>query len=289
MAWTSLFDIEFLGPATEQRSMRIADLAPALLSLNDLFVKAHELVNAYPSSLSLNLQQVHDGCRFSLALVENLDPLLVNLFTPDGEAVLKDLVGLIVGADGIFAFIDTVAGRAFDRDGTIPDVAVVRFEDGEEMTVDRRLPQLYAHQRIRQLAFGAVQPLEREGITRFATGGVEIDQTRLVHFDPPSVEQNPPSVTVRDLTLIPDTIHFATQNRWRLTDGETTYSVQIQDEAFMGRLQRGEIAVAATDHFRVRLRSTSWRSPWGARDQHVVEEVIEHRARTSDPSLFEAA
>jgi hypothetical protein len=286
MAWKSLFTIEFNGPATEDGSMRISDLAPALLSLNDLFTKAHELVNAYPSSLSLNIHQAFTGSRIGLALVENLDPQLVNLFTPDGEAVLRDLVDLIVGPEGLLSFIDSAAGRSFEKEGTDPGPAVLRFQDGEECTVDRRIPQLYAHPRIRQYAYGVLQPLEREGITHFSTGALEIGQSRLVYFDPPAASQNGPSVVVRDVTLIPETIQFMTHNRWRLSDGETVYVVQIEDERFLERLRRGDIAVAATDHFRVRLRSSTWQNTWGSRQQHVVEEVLEHRSRSGEPSLF---
>lgn len=269
--------------------MRISDLAPALLSLNDLFTKAHELVNAYPSSLSLNIQQAFSGSRIGLALVENLDPQLVNLFTPDGEAVLRELVGLIVGPEGLLAFIDSVAGRTFKKEAADDGFAVIQFPDGEERTVDRRIPQLFVHPRIRQYAYGALQPLEREGITGFSTEALEIGQSHLVYFDPPSVSQDGPSVTIRDLALIPETVHFMTQNRWRLSDGETVYAVQIEDERFMERLRRGDIAVAATDHFRVRLRSSTWQNSWGSRQQHVVEEVLEHRPHAGDPSLFGSA
>ena len=286
MAWSCLFDVNYLGPATESGSMRISDLAPALLSLNDLFTRAHELVNAYPSSLSLNVHEVLDGSHLSLALVENLDPMLVNLFTPDGKAILEDLVGLIVGQEGLLSFIDLVALRPFERERENDDRARISFEDGNSLNVDKRIPHLYNNPRIRQFAYGALQPLERDGITRVTANGMDFDKSRLQFFDPPVVDKNSPEIVVENVVLAPETIHFTGQRRWRFNNGELSITALVSDDSFLERVAAGSIAISAADRFLVRLRSTTWQNEWGSKQEYVVEKVLEHRSPGEDTTLF---
>ena len=286
MSWSSLFDLRYLGPATESGSMRISDLAPALLSLNDLFTRAHELVNAYPSSLSLNVQDVHNGSHLSLALVENLDPLLVNLFTPDGKVILEDLVDLIVGPDGLLSFIDLVALRSFEKDRDTDTTATILFDDNDSVVVDKRIPHLYNNPRIRQYAYGALQPLEREGITRVSTRGVEFDQERLKFFDPPVLDKNSPEIVVANTVLAPETVHFTGQKRWRFNDGESSINAVVADDGFLERVAAGSISISSADRFQVRLRTTRWQNDWGSKLEYVVEKVLEHRSPGNDVTLF---
>lgn len=92
---------------------------------------------------------------------------------------------------------------------------------------------------------------------------------------PPSVEEDlgeSPSVVV----LRPVSVSFAEGNKWRFTDGESTFFAGIEDARFAQAVEEGSERFAKNDMLRVRLRVRQTRRADGLHTDRAVLEVINH-------------
>jgi hypothetical protein len=92
------------------------------------------------------------------------------------------------------------------------------------------------------------------------------------------MDEEPLGESTRVVALQPVTIAFLEGNKWRVTDGETTFYAIVQDPAFIHRVQQAEESFARTDILEVELRTKQWRGADGQlKTEHIIERVIDHR------------
>ncbi len=126
-----------------------------------------------------------------------------------------------------------------------------------------------------------VEPLGSQGVTRIDLTGDGLDRVRiededLPAFVVPETSEELLSDQVREVVVSLLNVAFVQGNKWRLSDGENSLYAAVHDLNFLNRVQTNQEAFAAGDLLRVRLRTQQWRSDGQVRNEHVVEQVIEH-------------
>lgn len=87
------FSVHYDGPALENNSIPVQDLAPSLLSLSEAFQVIQRLNHPDQSPLSLNINATKEGS------------FVAELFLVNGQNLIKDAVNLLNG-DASTAFIN---------------------------------------------------------------------------------------------------------------------------------------------------------------------------------------
>jgi hypothetical protein len=95
-------------------------------------------------------------------------------------------------------------------------------------------------------------------------------------FEIPTSPDEPISDVEREVALKLASVAFVSGNKWRLTDGESTFHATIADPDFLGKVDRGEEQFSRTDILRVRLHTQQWRTDAGLRTEQTVMKVLEH-------------
>lgn len=77
-----------------------------------------------------------------------------------------------------------------------------------------------------------------------------------------------------------ETINFSTTNNWRVKTKEATRNAALEDEEFLGRVDRG-LALHKTDIFRLRIREETVIKNGKSRTKWAVLKVLSHREAAS--------
>ena len=143
------------------------------------------------------------------------------------------------------------------------------------------LLRLYQDAAVRRNIQDMVRPVKEPGIDRFMLREAgqtiqEVTKSEVEAFDVPEYQ---------DLLLDEERRHafsivslaFKENNKWRLTDGQNTFSVSMRDDAFQRRVDNNDIAFAKGDVLVCDLRTIQWQVEDGVKSEYEVIKVVTHR------------
>ena len=278
------------GPALADGSMNVRDLAPAMLAVGSFFETANRVANSDRASVSVNVRATSAGSFHvvfevvqSLEIVEDVLRADIGDFFISASA-LKDL---LVGASATFAVGGGIIGLIKWLRGRKPQVTKVNDElytltiDGETYEVPLELLRLYQDVVIRRNIQDMVKPVKEPGIDRFMlreSGQTlqEVTKQDVDSFDLPEY-QDLILDDVRRHAFSIVSLAFKENNKWRLTDGQNTFSVLMKDEDFQRRVDNNDIAFAKGDVLVCDLRTRQWQVEEGVKSEYEVIQVVAHR------------
>jgi hypothetical protein len=277
------FGVTFDGPALAGGEMPIRDLAPALLALGDVFVAASRIVEPDKPPAALSIRATREGS-FSVDLLlggQHVWNQIVDLLSSDGATAIVNLKEAIIGAGGLFAFLLSVRSRRITNTEHIDAGRVkITFDDETTLEVPPETLELYGSIEIRRKVREVVAPLGRDGVeslsfTSESTATVSVHARDLGAFSLP---------TSNDLVLTDQTVEMVvtivsvtfTEGKWRLTDGDKTFSAEIEDEDFLFRVDASAESFRKGDMLRTKMRVVQTRKNKAIRVDHYLVEVIEH-------------
>ncbi len=260
-------DLSFDGPAVAEGRMNVRDLAPAMLAAGALFESANKSLNGPDARVNVNVSATSAGSfHIVFEIIQDFDTQALR----DLLATASDLKGFIFGGGTIslFALVKWLRGRK-------PKVEKINDEmwrltvDDETYEVPLKLLRLYQDTAVRRAAADMVKPVKEEGIERLDVrerGDVieSVTKSDVADFDAPEVQ---------DLILDETRTHafsiislaFKEGNKWRLTDGQATFSVVMNDRAFQRRVDNNEVTFAKGDVLVCDMRTVQWQVQDGVR------------------------
>jgi hypothetical protein len=283
------FGVTYKGPALEEGRMAVRDLAPALLALGDLFADVSVLLYPDRKPVALNIQASKEGS-FVLHLIleaEKTWDQVMDLLTSEGSTALVNLQGLVVGSAGLFALIKHLKGRlakSHERDPASGRIRIMA-EDGSMIEVEAEVLDLYQRLTIRKKTQQVVAPLSRAGVESIAfqeehKTTVTIEAAEAPAFEAPEVsEVSLGADQVSEMVVSILSLTFVEGNKWRLSDGERTFSAAIEDQAFIDRVDGGIEAFRKGDMLRLRMRTKQSQRDGRLHTEYTVVEVIQHIPR----------
>ena len=167
--------IKFDGPALTGRSMDVADLAPSLIALSEVFKGANHLFNGDKSAIKVLVNaDLDQNCfELTLQLAQTIWDQVGSLLSDDGVKTVKEIaewVG-IIGASSVslFELIKFLKSR------TVKDTVILKQEGGNHniqisvegnnnsVVVPQQVYELYTNKEIRTKAVAVLQPLRSDG------------------------------------------------------------------------------------------------------------------------------
>lgn len=289
--------LKYDGPALENHRMDVRDLAPALMGLADAIQAASKQLDA-ASRVRLDIKATNEGSF-------EIDMLLgvlheAGLFFGGGVAtawangisITDAIKRAVMGAIAIAARITKRGGKPVEIGPSDDNTQVrIKYPDGTTFEADNMAWAVFANGKVMAGLEKVVEPLSQGAIDSLAltAGG----QTETVSYD----ERDGFSPKYREELLADSTtpmilelvdINFRTST-WRVSDGDATYSVEIEDQDFLDNVESGNIRFGNGDSLRVDLRTVQRRVNVNLRSERSVVKVHEVIQREEKPDEPEAS
>lgn len=288
------FYVVYDGPALEDSQMNINDLAPALLALGDLFKEANSVLNKSEMAVQLKVRASFRTGSFGIDLIAVQTTLqsLLSIFNSDavnGALNLIEILGLAGGTGmGLLQVIKWIRGRNVTQVTIHDDDKATIMIDDDELKVEQKIIDLLQNHKIRQALQQAIaEPLEKEGIEIFACAQTPDDKTKFEiisktegrYFKSPPVEDEHLDEKEYEASYELISPVFQEDNKWRMSDGDSKFYVEILDHDFIREVQRSERNFAKGDILRMKVRETQVLTENGLKSTRQALEILEHRNR----------
>ncbi len=290
--------VSFGGPAVQDGSMDLNELAPSMLALAGLVQRANTLVNDDRSKVRVRLAAgfKRGSFEFTIQVLQSLGQRLGNLLTHDNiqsADALLSILGLYVaskkGYKGALWLVKKLNNQK-------PDGVTIKGENveiniaGDTFHVHQSAYELANDETFRRHAERFVRPLKREGVESVETRrpgrktGEKITRSDVASFD-----QLAPDEAIEGSSVLHDGSSkqfFEIENApfreglvWRLIQGDDRITAYLLDEEFQQRIDDGE-RFAKGDKLEVDLRSVVRKQPDGSLDKrNEIVRVLSHARR----------
>lgn len=289
----SSFHVLYDGPALVNHEMSVRDLAPALLALGDMLDEANSALNDARAKVTVQVRaSFKTGCfGIELDVVQSLIQQAHSLFGNESIASAKELlewVGLVCTGTGtavvsLLKFLKWLRGRKIKL-VTLLENGNMKVMVGEDsIEVEEKVIALYRRTKLRQALEDVLKPLDKDGIDVFAVTNkaqserfLVIKKNEVGHFKAPIPEPEKlgEEEVIMNLQLV--TVAFREDNKWRFSDGSSTFYAQVLDQEFLNQVQSNE-PFAKGDILKARLNRIQLLSGEDMKTEYRLLQVLEHR------------
>lgn len=278
--------LRFDGPAFDAGRISVRDLAPALLALGEIFHEVNEVANPDGEPIALDITATERGS-FDVSLILANPEFVDQAVRLLSSTPMLALATVITFVTGLAAFIKWVRGKQIvaTEPGVEPGYTRVTLDNGDTLEIPSEVVALYRKISIRKNLAQLVHPLSREGVEKVELRQMDQEEPVLVvekaDYEPfsdvpPVTESILNSVTRTTLLKIVSPI-LEGSYQWRFSEGDSTFTAPIHDEAFLERVQSGEEAFRNGDFLVCQVRLVQSVTAEGAlRSRHEIERVDRH-------------
>jgi len=283
------FGVTYDGPALADGRMPVRDLAPALLALGDAFVAASTLLYPERNPVALNIKATQQGSFVIDLILEGGDvwDRVTDIFSSDGASALVNLKELLLGGTvGVIALTKWLKRRSIkSREALQSGYVRLTGDDGATIEVPAETLALHGNLAVRQSVRKVIEPVTRDGVDRveFRTEtevSISVSKEEAAAFDVAEGEAEP--LLDRETEIFASIVapSFKEDNKWRLSDGESSFYAEMADEAFQSRVARGE-SFRKGDVLHCRLRVVQSQLDDALHTERTIIEVLDHLPRPS--------
>lgn len=273
MAETSKVRIAYTGEALENGAMDINDLAPALLAFAELVKRANVLVgNTQPVKLMLNADSIKRGSfDVTLELIySGLDQIKLLMGTAEdiGLKALTDALGIgVTIKEGVFWLIKAIGCRKIIGVSETDDNKIsITLNDNAKIIVNQNTYNVFMDHEARSSITKVMEPMKKDGIEGFEIRNpknyedkkpsFQVVKDDLELYETPELETNvvPENIIEQEMLLKIVSIVFDEAQKWRFSDGDTTFWAKVEDKDFWNSVNSSEQAFRNGDRLKAVCR-----------------------------------
>jgi len=273
--------VVYSGEAVRAGSMDVQELAPALLSMGELYQGANRILNGDRAKISVHVKSGFQRGSFeiSLEVIQDLISQAKSLLLGDDIIAAQNLIKLIFGGGSLFGLIKWLRGRRPSKT-TILESGNVRIEiQNAHIEVPSEVARLYQENTVRKAALGVVKPLDKEGIDEIDVRHQQevlesVNKGELPYFLDLEMED---ALIDEERTAVFEILKLSFDERykWTVSDGSANFNVDIEDDDFFQKVQRREISFARGDILKVRIHTQTTRTEKGLKSTHKILKILE--------------
>lgn len=299
----STFKIGFDGPSVENGEIDVADLAPALLALGELFSAANQALNKDRAEAKLRIRASEKGSFVALLSLDVsfvTDLLDVFAASPDRVTAADQLLELLIKGGtitvGLFYALRFLRGKRPDKTEKNENGTTSITVGPTTIVVDQRTVILLEDYRTREATEKFVgTALNAKGINKVSfdeesDGTPELiltkDDIAAVKVPEPEDDDKTETTTKREALVKIVSAQFAEGYLWRFTDGTNTFTASMEDQDFLNRLDRSEVVLSKNDTLRCEIEETQTLAGNKLKTDAKILEVKEHISGARQLKLF---
>ncbi|MBF2760536.1 MAG: hypothetical protein ISN28_09750 [Ectothiorhodospiraceae bacterium AqS1] len=300
----SKMTLVFEGSAVENGEIDVQDLAPALLSLGELIKAANHEINGDRTQISIKMRAVSEGS-FEVDLVSIQSIIeqakgLWDLLSDNSDKIataneifdllfnIKTLSGIAVGG-GLFALKKFMKGKKPDKIEHIGgDVHI--YKGDIYFITNSKIINLEKNQIVGKQARKFVSSLSNEGIENIKirrpdTEDLSVRKEDIEYFENKESDENLLDTT-REINLQIINLSFKENNQWRVTDGDASFNVAIEDVDFLDRIASNDISFSKGDFLNCLVREKQMRNSDGLKIKRSIIKVKGHQPANRQSKLL---
>lgn len=298
--------IAYDGPALEQGTIDVRELAPSLLAFADLVDNVNKVLGGEQKiQVLLNQDSIQKGSFdittiLQYSLIQQVQ-LFVSAADQNGLSSIMTVLGWgAIGEGivaGIFTFIKKIQGRKIKAVEEQGNKVTVTLSDGKTIVTSQNTFNVYLNINCRQSIDRVLAPLQTEGIDTFELRDPKqssnkqaiesIDKTDVPYFKAPPVNsaENVETFPEQEMTVKITSVTFEKGNKWKLTDGNNTFWATIKDEKFLDDVDKGNIAFKNGDMLRIRYHIQQIQKGKTLSTEYTVTKILEVKERPEQIKL----
>lgn len=278
------------GDAVRGGSMDVMALAPALLSIGELFQRANKIINGDQAEVTVHVksdfQKGSFGC--DLEVVQTILSQAKSLFGSDDYKAAKEIIAVLFGGGSLYGLLRWLKGKKEESTTTLENGNIkIEITGGGNNSIEVK-PQvfnLYQDKNVRESIKGALGPLKQQGIDVFEVRTDEKIIERVVKEEVeyffvekegeiPQMEQIiPESTRVAALEIF--RLSFKEENKWVFSDGSGgNINAAIVDEEFWEKLNKREITFGKGDTLKVSIQTKTFHKSGQLHTEHTILKVL---------------
>ena len=286
MSNSASFIISYDGIALEDHSMDVRELAPALLSIGQLFDEANRSINDNKTEIKLQVKALNAGSfEVVFDLIQSFPEQLISVLSGKTVTSILNLQGLVIGAGtGLFWLLKKLKGKTPENIQDLKNGTVRIQIETVTLTIPHDLLRLYQDVAVRTAIEKILNPLTKEGISSFSIREnqkaelTKIEKEEVKYFTVPPIEDeivNKSAEYESAYSIV--SLAFKDDNKWRLHDGSSTIYATIRDTDFIRKVDENLISFTKGDILICKVKSTQWRTNQGLKTEYEVLKVITHQ------------
>lgn len=295
--------IAYCGPAVDNGTMDIRDLAPALLAFSDFITGANKVLNNDSSQISVrvNADFRQGSFEIQLAVIKTLAQQVQELWnTPgvDAGGILA-ILGLCTATDkeGLIDLIKEIGGRVVKdifESKEQPGKSIICVQgDNNVICVDSNVAKLYKDYGTMKNIEKVLSPLKQSGIDAFEIRekGAAIQAAKQItkeesrYFETPEDAQTMTNVTTQSVWVKVLGVSFE-DLKWKLSLGDSKIYAAMNDEAFKEKMDKHQVVFGKGDMLKVTLETTQEISKRGEiTPQYAILKVEEEFHQKEETEL----
>lgn len=288
--------LKYDGPALDEHRMDVRDLAPALMGLSDAIQAAAKLLDS-SARVRLDVKATYEGSfeiDMLLGVLQDAGLFFGGATATawaNGISIADAIKRSVMGAIHIAARITKHGGKPIDK-GPIGDGTQIRiaYPDGMTFEADNMAWAVFSNGKVMTGLEKVVEPL-REGLIDSLSLTVDGETETVSHEEREGFGSKYREELLADSTT-PMILELVDVNfrdaAWRVSDGDATYSVEIEDPDFLDAVTAGRIRFGSGDSLRADVRTVQRRVNVNLRSERSVVKVHEVIYRQSEPPGAEA-
>lgn len=283
------FRIKYGGVAFDEHSIDINDLAPALMSLNDLIKEASFIANEDTASVSVKVRATAPGS-FQILIQAIQSPasqsVIKALNSPETIALATLMTFLGVGGlkDGLIWLVMRLKGKQPEKVAEVnSDEVEIETKEGT-LRIGKLVWQFYNSRQIRKSVYGVLKPLEKPGVEEVEFIDSQnhvtvVEKEDAKYFIPPEENQEKLLELAPRETYV-NVVHmwFKGGHKWKFSEGGASeWTAEITDANFINKLTAGDVSIRAHDFLKVRVKQIQFIKGSDITSTYEIIEVLEHK------------
>ncbi|MEN5418302.1 hypothetical protein ABE543_03285 [Stenotrophomonas sp. TWI169] len=286
------FRVTYDGRALASHQMDARDLAPALMAMADLLDASVKALHGDKAKAKVNVRGSFQTGSFNIDFVTAVDLIkaIRDIFAGENATAIANTLAILgalgfvyaKGRSSLASTLKWIRGRSVSQVTMTEEGRAVIKCDDEYLEVEQDVLILLRDRNVRRALDRVLAPLDQDGIEVFAVGiNQDIDlivlDSERMYFATPSGEDILLIEDVRTMAFSIVSLAFKEENKWRLSDGSSTISARILDQAFLAGVNTNDISFSKGDVLICEVKVTQWQTDSGAKTDYDVIKVLDHR------------
>lgn len=279
------FEVTFKGKALETHEIDVKELAPAMLALAELLEETNTCLNGNRAKVTVKLKGSFKSGSINIgfALIQDVYAQILHLLQSNEFSSAINLLNFLgfTCKDGLIQLLFWVKNRPIKKIKKIDEKTIEIQVEEEKRTWNAKIGELFLNTEVRKKVEKMTIPLTREGIEEISIKHGKNKSLNIRKNDYPALVapiQSDELINeqITETTLQMVSVVFQEDNKWKFTDGQTTFYAPVLDQAFLSKVNNSSENFAKSDLLKVKLKRIQYKTDKGLKADYEVLEVLEH-------------